>query len=311
MKKHLNHDGKLNEYFRFNFDQKLESIEQKMIKVNDIVDRKGAYPSIKVKKYSTKYSISKDSSRFEKRKKILGIITIKNNSKMLEYTLDNLRDKSFYDYCDLLVVDDRSTEDIKEIVLKNNCMYVRADYDGLFNFSMVNNIGALFAIQQGYDEILFWNSDLWIPDDQSFREIEDDKRMTIQFGGCEFDSQPHLGCFFVRHAGRYLPHDSFLHSQNHHIPFVTAAITLIKSSLFRELSGFNPSLKINFQDLDLCLRACELGHIPYYVGKDCHFYHDEGIELGSSHYEEEKLKDALLYSKIWAYNRIMKILGKI
>ena len=84
MKKHLNHDGKLNEYFRFNFDQKLESIEQKMIKVNDIADRKGGYPSIKVKKYSTKYSISKDSSKFEKRKKILGIITIKNNSKMLE-----------------------------------------------------------------------------------------------------------------------------------------------------------------------------------------------------------------------------------
>ena len=84
-------------------------------------------------------------------------------------------------------------------------MYVRADYDGLFNFSMVNNIGALFAIQQGYNEILFWNSDLWIPDEnalkvffknhidvgssftgakllyppeyQSFRKIEDDKRM--------------------------------------------------------------------------------------------------------------------------------------
>ena len=336
---YLNDNGQLDQYFRFDFDQKATDIQQSLIAISDIDKDAIPYPALKVRKYSKVFTTSQDASRFSKSKKTLGIITIKNESRMLKYTLKNLKENGFYDYSDLLIVDDRSSENIKKIALDNNCMYIRVDYDDIFNFSMVNNIGAKYALDSGYEEIIFWNSDLWItspenlevffethrshkstitgamlvypPKSKSFSKLSHDKRDTIQYGGCVFDFQKDLGCFLVRHSGRHLKIDSSLHNQNHHVAFVTGALILTKADLFYKLGGFNPSLKVNFQDLDFCLRGCELNHVPYYVGKDCYFYHDEGIALGSPSFSKLKADDMLLYSKIWHASRFINILGAV
>lgn len=89
------------------------------------------------------------------------IIPIKDSSDLLSYTLKNLEDNEIINYCNVLVVDDRSSQNIKEIVLSKNHSYLRVDNKKGFNFSMLNNIAAKICYDLGNKTIILWNSDLW------------------------------------------------------------------------------------------------------------------------------------------------------
>ena len=70
------------------------------------------------------------------------IIPIRDNSTLLNYTLQNLAENKIVEYANLFVVDDRSNEDIEKIVTKAGHCYLRVDNEKGFNFSMLNNIAA-------------------------------------------------------------------------------------------------------------------------------------------------------------------------
>jgi len=206
---------------------------------------------------------------------------------------------------------------------------------------MVNNIGAHFAKIKGYEEVLFWNSDLWIHSSEHlevfFKSHEEyQSKITgakmlyptpeLSFRGENsifakyFDTIQHAGtymqkserlpnCYEPNNYGRYCHKNHKLFSINRYDIATTGAMILIDLQHFINLGGFNPSLKINYQDFSLCFNSCKVGEYPLIVCKDCYFYHDESISLGdNAYYGKDKIKDFYLYSKLWDTKEINSIL---
>lgn len=105
------------------------------------------------------------------------IIPIKDNTDLLEKTAKNLISYNINKMCNVIIVDDRSIKDIKNIALTNNFSYLRVDNKKGFNFSMLNNIAAFISYKLGGKEIILWNSDLWCVDQEYFIEFVKRHRM--------------------------------------------------------------------------------------------------------------------------------------
>jgi len=99
------------------------------------------------------------------------IIPIKDNLELLSKTLLNLIEHKIDQMCNIIIVDDRSTNDIKNITIKNKFSYLRVDNEKGFNFSMLNNIAAFITHKLGGKEIILWNSDLWCVSQKYFIEF--------------------------------------------------------------------------------------------------------------------------------------------
>lgn len=98
-------------------------------------------------------------------------IPTKDNSRLIRYTIKNLQETNVVKHCNVVIIDDRSEENIKQIALENNLSYLRVDNDKGFNFSMLNNIAAKICQDLGVEEIILWNSDLWCVKEQYLLEI--------------------------------------------------------------------------------------------------------------------------------------------
>lgn len=99
------------------------------------------------------------------------IIPIKDNLELLQKTAYNLIEYSINKICNIIIVDDRSTKDIKSIAINSNFSYLRVDNKKGFNFSMLNNIAAFVVYKLGGKEIILWNSDLWCVKQEYFIEF--------------------------------------------------------------------------------------------------------------------------------------------
>jgi len=97
------------------------------------------------------------------------IIPVRDMSVLLRFTLGNLKEKGIPSQVNIIVVDDRSVEDIKGIATEFNCSYLRIDNSKGFNFSMLNNIPAFLFHKLGGSHCILWNSDLWVDDASSFK----------------------------------------------------------------------------------------------------------------------------------------------
>lgn len=104
-------------------------------------------------------------------KKLAVLIPIKDNVELLEHTINNLKDKKVDKHANIIIIDDRSEENIKDLTLENNFSYLRVDNEKGFNFSMLNNIAAKLCNDLGVEEIILWNSDLWCVKEEYFLEV--------------------------------------------------------------------------------------------------------------------------------------------
>lgn len=91
------------------------------------------------------------------------IICTKDNGNVLDYSLSHLIKTTDIDKYDILLVDDRSSDDtILNLSEKYNTSYLKLNNSrNRFNYSAINNIAATYA--KAYDKklVLFYNSDLW------------------------------------------------------------------------------------------------------------------------------------------------------
>lgn len=99
------------------------------------------------------------------------LIPTKDNRELLAYTIKNLKEKRIDTHANIIVIDDRSEEDVKSLTLENELSYLRVDNDKGFNFSMLNNIAAKLCYDAGVKEVVLWNSDLWCVDESYFLEV--------------------------------------------------------------------------------------------------------------------------------------------
>ncbi len=96
------------------------------------------------------------------------IIPIKDNIELITKTIKNLYEKNIVKHSNIIIVDDRSTNNIKKIVLDNKLSYLRVDNKKGFNFSMLNNIACYISYVLGCKQAILWNSDLWCVKEEYF-----------------------------------------------------------------------------------------------------------------------------------------------
>lgn len=99
------------------------------------------------------------------------LIPIRDNKILIDTTIKNLKDTSVTNHTNVIIIDDRSEEDIKGSTINGGLSYLRVDNDKGFNFSMLNNIAAKICHELGNTEIILWNSDLWCEKEEWFLEL--------------------------------------------------------------------------------------------------------------------------------------------
>ena len=314
------------------------SVKQTVLELNKLLDNNKASFSKVLETYNCSYELSKT---FDVTKPV-AIIPIRDNPNLLQYTLSNLEHFNVSNYANIVIVDDRSIEDLRT-TLDNNHSYFRIDGDNGFNFSMLNNIPAKIFYDLGCKQIILWNSDLWCKDEKSLPYLlsmheklnstitgtkliypplsmslngeEDTENIKKMFknktGGSWRETIQFGGDIFINgsfhHYGRFKEPSEFRINCNRPASFITGAFQIIELKKFIELGGLNPSLQKNYQDNDFCFKVLEDGGKIYYIGQDCGFYHDESAILHENKIDKKFTSNQVLFTKIWN-NKILEIL---
>ena len=264
------------------------------------------------------------------------IICIKDNKKLLQKTLNNFNIFEVKKTCNVVIVDDRSKTDLKDLAVKNGCSYLRIDNDKGFNFSMLNNIASFVCYKMGATEVILWNSDLWcVNSNNLIKFIEKHRNNNSILSGTKLlyppkhislneydDDSDNIKTYFPNMSGKWRETVQFggtiwlNGSPNHAYRFkdansnlvncdkgetsITGAFQMINLKEFIELGGLNPSLSKNYQDNDFCLKLLENKKSIFYFGKDICFYHDESVSLIKEGKNDKQLfSDSVLFYKIW------------
>lgn len=287
------------------------------------------------------YQISFIKSESFDLEKIPLMIPIRNMPDLLEYTIKNLLTNKADEITNIVVIDDRSNEQIKMICDKfEQISYIRCDYDSGFNYAMLTNIGSYIMHYHGFKEVIFWNSDMYLPNDSTLGELirrhrthkpvlsgtklvypfknwkgeefgvklpsgelKCDIQGKVQYGGSGFMIVNNMLVFFHSKVGADLE-DLYVNCDKG-VHVNNGAYCMIELEWLRSTGGLNPSFAKIFNDIDICLRAISERKQVHYYGKDIFLYHEESTNLNSiceSKKDHQFMSDSMLFSKVWNLN---------
>lgn len=222
------------------------------------------------------------------------IIPTRDGLEHLEACIDSIFEKTSYnrDRIEIVIVDNNSVEpttlnylnDLKE---RSNTVVVK--YPASFNFAEINNVGAAAA----HGEILlFLNNDTLVHDPdwlsklvwyaaQPHVGVVGAKLLfpdgSIQHGGCVAGGS--MGT--VQHLLSYArPEDVATTDHTRELSVVTGACIAVKRTVFDEIGGFDPILRVTWNDVKLCLSALSAGLRNIYIA-DPLLVHDESKTRGN------------------------------
>ncbi len=228
------------------------------------------------------------------------IIPNKDEKETLRACIDSILSGTEYTNYEILVVENNSTsreifQYYKELSKDPRIRLLR--FGKPFNYSAINN----FAAQHARGEyLLFLNNDVTVTGGDWMSEMLGVCQRpevgavgvkllypdnTIQHAGVVVGMGGIAGAMFVNMPAErtgYLHKASLLQDMS----AVTAACMMMKAEVFREVSGFSEELAVAFNDVDLCIRVNEAGHLvvydPYAV-----LYHMESKTRGAEDNEEK------------------------
>ena len=238
------------------------------------------------------------------------IIPTRDRVDILKVCVDSILNKTDYSGYEIVIVDNGSSEpetfEYFESVKKTG--KVRIVRDELpFNFSRINNQ----AVAQTSSELVaFLNNDLEvISRDWLSLMVADAVRPNVGGVGAQLWFPSNLlqhggivlgigGVAGHNHKGRRKGDPGYFNRiilpQN--LSAVTAACLVMRRAVFDEIGGFDESLQVAFNDVDLCLRIREKGHEIVYQSY-AQLYHHESASRG---YENTPEKFARFESEIAA-----------
>lgn len=227
--------------------------------------------------------------------KISIVIANKDHKEDLKRCITSILEKSTYENYEIIIVENNSSQ--QEIFdyydeLKENERIKILTFEGDFNYSAVNNLGAANA--EG-EYILLLNNDTqvitvnWMEELLMYAQREDvgavgaklyygDK--TIQHAGVVLG----LGAHRTAGHSHYKQHRDNLgymgrlcYAQN--VSAVTGACLLVKKTLFEEAGGLDESFAVSLNDVDFCLKLREKGYLNVFT-PFAELYHFESISRG-------------------------------
>lgn len=188
---------------------------------------------------------------------------------------------------EIIVVDNNSSDDSVKNIEKLDYINLIQSKENL-GFGKGCNLGAKNAKGK---YVLFLNSDTQIKDNGFFEMVkfmEKDSRVAILGGKLKNDdgsTQPSAGKFYnlfnLILMLLSMERLGFLRSSPNEIKkvdWISGACMMVKSDIFKKLSGFNEKLFMYVEDMEICYRAKKLGY-------DTYFYPDIKLihkSLGSS-----------------------------
>ena len=122
-------------------------------------------PKIPFNRKNVDYTVTYKNLQSINIHKPAALIPARDSLELLEFTLSNLNKYKVLDHVLPVLIDDRSknSNEMKSLADKYNTLYVRVDYNSsTFNFSVINNAAAAFCHKVGFEDIILWNSDLWV-----------------------------------------------------------------------------------------------------------------------------------------------------
>ena len=211
------------------------------------------------------------------------VIICSRTPHLLERCLTSFDERTAYPKREIIVVHHLGGEasELQAVIARHAAK--RVPYSGPFDFSRMNNLGA----QAAEGEILvFLNDDTellepsWLERLVAQVERADvgvaGARLlypsgTLQHGGVVIGIGG--GCGHVgRHTRNAPPHWPWLEATRD-VSAVTGACLAMRASLFRELGGFAEAFPVNYNDIDLCLRARNAGYrVIYEAGATLRHY---------------------------------------
>lgn len=228
------------------------------------------------------------------------VIPSKDHPEVLEKCLSSFRERTEYDNYEWIVVDNGSSPEnkIRMEALREEYGFLYLYEPMEFNFSAMCNLGASRA--QG-EYLLFLNDDI---------EIIQKDWLRIMAGQA---GQPHTGAVgaklwyagsdAIQHAGITnlaigpshklitFPDDRCYYYGRNQVAYdvigVTAACLLIERRKYREIGGFEESMKIAYNDVDFCFKLVEAGYYNV-LRNDAVLYHNESLSRGLDEEDDGK-----------------------
>ncbi|MCU0441416.1 MAG: glycosyltransferase family 2 protein [Bacteroidia bacterium] len=213
------------------------------------------------------------------------IIPTKNKFALVKACIDSIIQKSTYTHYEILVVNNQSTDEAMLDWLaetkKLNPNFLTIDAPIEFNFSRLVNLGVAHA---SGEYIILLNNDTEVisPDWIEFllTYAQHDKagvvgckllysNRTIQHAGIAIFEDGTAGHV---HVGLQ-EHDPLVNSVRNY-GAVTAAAMLFSKKIFDQVNGFDEAFKVEFNDLDFCLKVLVSGYHNVYV-PNCVLFHHE------------------------------------
>jgi GT2 family glycosyltransferase len=229
------------------------------------------------------------------------IIPTRNGQKLVRQCVESIRAKTTYAPYEIVLVDNGSDQKsaIEYFHALRDAGTVRLLEDPLpFNFSRINN-AAVREARGNY--LVFLNNDIEVITPDWLTElVSHAQRPEIGAVGARLwypnDTIQHAGLVLVAglaghaHLGRkrgdhgYFSRASLIQS----LSAVTAACICVRRDVFEEMGGFDETLAVAFNDVDLCLRIRAAGYRILYTPY-AELYHHESASRG---YEDtpEKMK---------------------
>ncbi|MCA0403592.1 MAG: glycosyltransferase [Proteobacteria bacterium] len=204
------------------------------------------------------------------------IIPTKDKHLLLKKCIDSILKKTNYASYEIIVIDNQSSKSKTKVYLnelKRHKQISVLSYDKPFNYASINN----FAVSQCKGEVItFLNNDTEIISTNWLDElVSQTLRQEVGIVGAKL----YYANKKIQHAGVILGlGKNGIAGHIHHqlaaknygyvgkavlvqnFLAVTGACMTMRREVFNQLKGFEESLAVNYNDVDLCLRAVKLGY---------------------------------------------------
>lgn len=234
--------------------------------------------------------------------KVSIIIPSKDNVGLLTACLDSLEKNTAYSNREIVLVDNGSSPENRERIdaycREHSIQYVYEPME--FNFARMCNLGAERA--QG-EFLLFLNDDIEvIQPDWLGRMVG---QAALPHTGAVGAKLYYLGGRMIQHAGVINvgmgPSHALLGKDDAEVYYygrnrldynclaVTAACLMVQTARFRQVGGFDESLAVAFNDVDLCIKLHEAGY-DNVIRNDVCLIHHESASRGLDSRDEKKMR---------------------
>lgn len=227
--------------------------------------------------------------------KISIIIANKDHVNDLKRCITSVIEKSTYENYEIIVVENNSTEaetfTYYEELRENERIKV-VTFEGRFNYSAVNNLGAANA---SGEYIILLNNDTqvitvnWIEEMLMYAQREDVGAVGAKLYYADKTIQ-HAGVVLALGAHRTAGHSHYgQHRDNlgymgrlcyaQNVSAVTGACLMVKKSIFDIAGGMDENFAVSLNDVDFCLKLRQRGYLNVFT-PFAELYHYESVSRG-------------------------------